>query len=255
MVRRVLVCVVALAGIGMVTGCGSTPAGRSKAEAASASGATTPVELALTNRGCSPGHVSVPAGKVAFHVSNRSGDTAEVEVLDGHKVLVEHENMAPGFVSDFTARLNPGTYSVLCGTDARPRGTLVVRGADGSTAAAPASPGPTGTVVHVQLSEFTVSLDRTSVAPGAVTFDVTSIGKIPHELVVMRTDLAPRSLPLHGRIVDEGDNAMHKVDEVEGMRAGDHERLTVQLGRGRYVLLCNMPDHYGRGMATALTVA
>ena len=107
-----------------------------------------------------------------------------------------------------------------------------------------------------------VSLDRSAVAAGRVTFLAVNAGSVLHELVV---------LPLGtGRIAGTRPaGADGKVDETgsvgeaskscgegsgEGIAATSSSWVTVDLPAGRYEVVCNLAGHYAAGMYAQLTV-
>jgi hypothetical protein len=49
--------------------------------------------------------------------------------------------------------------------------------------------------VNVTLREFSVTVDQATVPHGSVTFHATNTGTVPHEFLVIKTDLAPDALP------------------------------------------------------------
>ncbi len=109
-----------------------------------------------------------------------------------------------------------------------------------------------GAEVSVELSEFAVEPDSTSAPSGEIAFTARNVGAISHELVVIRTDLAPDALPVEGGEVTEGElDVAAKVDEFA---AGACERVSVTLEPGSYVLICNIPGHYQLDMRAAFTV-
>jgi uncharacterized cupredoxin-like copper-binding protein len=117
------------------------------------------------------------------------------------------------------------------------------------------SSGTTGDGVPVTLREYAVSVGETSVAAGDVKFRIDNEGKLEHELVVFRTDLAPDALPMSGNRVDEsGAGITHLDPEAEGIHPDSVADLTVALTPGHYVLICNLPDHYTAGMRASLDV-
>lgn len=134
----------------------------------------------------------------------------------------------------------------------------------GDTATETASDGGAATVA-ITLKEFAVSADPASAPAGSVTFDVTNDGPDDvHEIVVIKTDLAPTDLPVDkdGAVV-EGGEGMEVVDEIEDIPVGETMTLTVDLEAGSYALICNIlqeePDgtleaHYAEGMRTGFTV-
>lgn len=54
--------------------------------------------------------------------------------------------------------------------------------------------------VGVQLKEFKVVPSVRSVRAGKVVFTARNTGKLPHNLVVLRTNLAPGKLPVAGSV-------------------------------------------------------
>lgn len=116
---------------------------------------------------------------------------------------------------------------------------------------APAVAAPLG--VAVTLKDFAVVATPASLAAGKVTFAVQNAGVSPHEFVVVKSDLAPDSLPqVNQKTVDEKQvQVVGKIDPFDG---GSKRELAVDLQPGRYVLLCNVPSHYISGMYTAFTV-
>jgi uncharacterized cupredoxin-like copper-binding protein len=105
--------------------------------------------------------------------------------------------------------------------------------------------------VSAKLSEFKVRPSKTSVAHGRVTFTVDNGGEKTHELVVIRTDRSASKLPVHGKQASE----KGAVGEVEDVAAGKSRKLTLNLKKGHYVLICNIPGHYKAGMRANLTVS
>ncbi len=103
-------------------------------------------------------------------------------------------------------------------------------------------------------ADWLVSAAPDSVPAGDTTFVVTNEGNIPHNLRVIKTGLAPDALPLDeaGFSVDEGQ--VDVVLESADLDGGDSEEVTGALESGSYVLICNLPTHYGAGMYTAFTV-
>ena len=117
-----------------------------------------------------------------------------------------------------------------------------------------------GTDVAVTLRQFTITLDRSVSSDSRVTFDVTNAGTVTHEFVIVKTDLAPGSLPTeaNGSYAENGTGTV-VIDEIADLQPGDNQRITVNLAAGNYVLLCNMVGpagaHYALGMRTSFTVS
>ncbi len=132
--------------------------------------------------------------------------------------------------------------------------------------------GDGGTTVDVVLSEWLVDPEVTSAPAGEVTFVANNEGTIEHELVIIKTDLPHDAMPTHEMdhemvgVVDEEAAGIEIIDEIEEFSAGGSESLTLNLGPGNYVLICNIgseeeggehgghESHYQEGMHTAFTV-
>ncbi len=123
-------------------------------------------------------------------------------------------------------------------------------------------PKPEGaTEVRVSLAEWTLEPSVTSVEAGDIYFLVDNLGpEHPHELVVIRTDLAPDALPtIHDGSVPEDD--IELVGEIEEFAPASSASHVFHLEAGNYVLICNIVEetgdlesHYGEGMRVAFTV-
>lgn len=113
----------------------------------------------------------------------------------------------------------------------------------------------TGTV-SVTLESFSISLSRTTLPSGSVTFDIANQADIVHEFVVFSTELAADELPTTngGAKVDEEASSLTRVGGVEDIEAGANEGLTVDLDPGHYVGICNISGHYQNGMRVGITV-
>ena len=122
---------------------------------------------------------------------------------------------------------------------------VALAGVVGAGAAAAATP-----TVKVSLKEFKVLPSVKSVAAGKVTFSAKNVGKVGHELLVIKTNIAPGKLPVKdGKASEKG-----KVGLVKELKPGTSGKVTVQLAKGKYVLLCNLPAHYQLGQYTGFTV-
>lgn len=126
-------------------------------------------------------------------------------------------------------------------------------GDDGAEQAAPeageTAPAEVGTV-HVELMEWMVMPSTSSVPAGEVTFMAMNMGTVEHDLVVLRTELAPSELPMSGDKAQE----VGLVEKTEVLDPEGTQELTLTVTPGRYVLICNVPGHYEAGMRAAFTV-
>lgn len=115
---------------------------------------------------------------------------------------------------------------------------------------------PGATTVAVELAEYTVAADPAEASSGDVTFAVSNVGTLVHEFVVIATASAPDALPTdEAGDVDETAEGIDVVVEIEDLAAEGADDLTIALEPGPYVLICNIPTHYGLGMRTGFTVS
>ena len=121
---------------------------------------------------------------------------------------------------------------------------------------APSSSKATATKIDASLKEMAIDLSSTTAPAGAVEFVIKNNGKMPHEFVVLKNDLNGKQLPLKGDKLDEDAKGLKKVGEVEEdeLKSGATETLKVNLTPGRYLIVCNIGDHFKEGMKTELTV-
>jgi uncharacterized cupredoxin-like copper-binding protein len=134
----------------------------------------------------------------------------------------------------------------------------------GNAAAAPpitaatATPMPTAAAtlpssVGVALNEWSISPDATTLTAGKVSFAAQNGGKGLHEMVIFKSDKDPGSLPVSKSRVDEsavGD----KIGEIEDLKPGSSKSATFNLSPGKYLLICNLANHYAKGMISQFEV-
>lgn len=161
----------------------------------------------------------------------------------------------------------------VVGSFVHPGGTRFISRA--ARCAAPDLPGP---VVSVSLTNMggpmmrlpngmmggamRMTVDRSTVAHGTVSFLVTNGGTVSHELVVLPLPdnqiPGTRQLGGDGTIDESGSlgEASNTCAEGtgQGILPGTSSWVTLTLPPGRYELVCNLPGHYAAGMYTQLTV-
>jgi uncharacterized cupredoxin-like copper-binding protein len=105
--------------------------------------------------------------------------------------------------------------------------------------------------------KVTVTTTEYAFAPAAITakagrlkITLDNQGKVPHELVVLRTDQGADALTASGGRVSEKSS----VGEVSETAGGATKSATITLKPGKYVFVCNIPGHYQDGMRGTLTV-
>lgn len=107
-------------------------------------------------------------------------------------------------------------------------------------------------VVYVDLADFTVTLDRDTVSAGTVEFIVRNDGPSLHEIEIFAGADSGDDLVVENNVADT--SGLELIDEVENVLVDSVTRLTVNLEPGTYLVLCNLPEHFGEGMWTTLTV-
>ncbi len=122
------------------------------------------------------------------------------------------------------------------------------------------SPGGTGVsspgtrAVNIELKEYSIIPEVSSRPAGSVTLTVRNSGTIEHEMVVLRTDLAPATLPVEGDKVNEQGPGVTAIGEIEDIQAGATKSKTFNLTPGKYIFVCNIPGHYRDGMVATFEV-
>ncbi|MGZ4691301.1 MAG: hypothetical protein ACXVKA_02410 [Acidimicrobiia bacterium] len=141
-----------------------------------------------------------------------------------------------------------------------------------TTSTAPAETSGSGTTIHVTLGDTSgLSGPETLVATpatapaGDVTFVVKNSGTIDHEMLVLKTPPPFDQIP----VTDAGDppapvtTGANKIDEANSigetgdpnLKPGTTRTFTVKnMTAGTYALVCNIADHYAKGMRAAFTV-
>ena len=101
---------------------------------------------------------------------------------------IEQDELGSGKSASATFDLSPGKYVLICNLGGHYRNGMfagfTVNSPDDSASA----------TVGVELGEWFVNPGTAPVAAGSVTFEVRNVGKSDHELVVIKTDLAPDAL-------------------------------------------------------------
>ena len=136
-------------------------------------------------------------------------------------------------------------------------GTLLAACGGAAATKAPAvTVAPLPSSVDVAMQEWAMVPGATVLAAGPVTFHVSNTGpKDKHEMVVVRTDLANRKLPVlaDGSVDEEAGVGITAIGEIEDVLVGTSGDVTLTLPAGHYVMFCNLVDdqgiHYAKGMS------
>ena len=129
---------------------------------------------------------------------------------------------------------------------------------DGGQAGAP-SPTATQTTTQrpaaeraltIRMTEFAFDPKDAIAKAGRVTITAPNDGTVVHELVLLKTDEDPATLPKKGDEVDESTS----VGEIADVEPGATKKATFKLVPGEYAMVCALPGHYEGGMYGSLTV-
>jgi uncharacterized cupredoxin-like copper-binding protein len=108
---------------------------------------------------------------------------------------------------------------------------VVTFGVEKSEAKPGAEKAAAGKTIAVQEKEWKVLLATSTVAHGAIAFDVKNVGKIQHDLAIQGSS-----------------------QKTALISSGGTATLTVTLKAGTYTLYCSVPGHRQLGMVAKLTV-
>ena len=104
-------------------------------------------------------------------------------------------------------------------------------------------------LISGDVRQWAIHLTAETAKAGKVTFTMTNYGTITHEMLVVKTDVAPGKITVgaDGKF-NEDDPAWTVVDEISEFDAGSTESKTFDLEAGKYQIVCNIPNHYNNGM-------
>ncbi|SIQ77352.1 Uncharacterized copper-binding protein, cupredoxin-like subfamily [Rhizobium sp. RU35A] len=102
---------------------------------------------------------------------------------------------------------------------------------------------------------MTITLDRTTVPAGDVTFKVHNDAMTEeHEMVLIKLKSADQTIPVNAAKHRVDESKLKSLGEVADLKAGKDGQLKVKLAAGEYLLLCNIKGHFEAGMKARLTV-
>jgi uncharacterized cupredoxin-like copper-binding protein len=115
----------------------------------------------------------------------------------------------------------------------------------------------------VTLAEWTVQASSPTVAAGELKFETRNIGKVQHELLIVRTEKSKDTLGTPERrryagvyVLGQPHDHFAKLLGLKSrhIRTGGSCTDTLNLKPGKYVLYCGLPGHYEQGQRTELRV-
>jgi caa(3)-type oxidase subunit IV len=112
----------------------------------------------------------------------------------------------------------------------------------------------TGQVIDVKEVSFQIQFSQYSAQAGPVTFHIVNgADDMLHEFIIIQTDSPASDLPTDdsGRVKED---AVTIITAAEDIPPSNSRNITVNLGAGHYVMICNLPGHYEQGMRVDFTV-
>jgi uncharacterized cupredoxin-like copper-binding protein len=141
---------------------------------------------------------------------------------------------------------------VACGPD-KNDSLRSAAGLDTAGSVDAASGGPVPTTPDSKISgderEYAIHVTSQVAKAGKVTITMTNYGTVTHEMLIVKTDLAPGQIKIgaDGKFNEE-DPAATVLDEISEYEPGASVTKTFDLAPGKYQLVCNIPNHYSSGM-------
>jgi uncharacterized cupredoxin-like copper-binding protein len=111
-------------------------------------------------------------------------------------------------------------------------------------------------MMHASMADtmMGVKLNRKTVKAGEVTFKVANASEeTVHEMIVVPAP-ADGKLPYDEKEAKFDEDKAGALGEVEELEPGKSGELTLNLKPGKYVLSCNVANHFANGMWTMFTV-
>jgi uncharacterized cupredoxin-like copper-binding protein len=142
-------------------------------------------------------------------------------------------------------------------------GTLMIGcgGSDETTTetetAAAAGGAAGGKTVEIKMGDYYFDPKDATAKAGTTTIEAPNEGAVEHELVLFKTNMSPGKLPTEasGDVSEEKlDQVAEEAGEIADIESGDTGSEEFNLTPGKYVMFCNLPGHYARGMYGTVTV-
>lgn len=152
---------------------------------------------------------------------------------------------------------------------------LILAACSPTGASPPAATGASGDITAT-LSEWGITLSASGAPAGKVAFEVTNQGAIPHEFLMIRTDMMADTLPVKDNMIDvmamggpmgagmdmpgmspppDMEHPVGTVGVIGEVAAGASDQLVLDdLVPGHYAIICDLPAHYEQGMRVDFTV-
>jgi len=148
----------------------------------------------------------------------------------------------------------PSALPTVAAASPSPAPATVPSPSPSAVASATAVPSSVAANPTISLYEWKV-IAPTTLKAGMTTFTISNFGKVPHELLVFKSSLAPAAYPTDaaGNIKEEGAGVTLLSDGDNIDPAGSQVRA-IDLAPGTYLFVCNIAGHFKQGMFTRVTV-
>ena len=205
-------------------------------------------KLPINNSGDPPAPVTSGANKVGEDTN--IGETGD-------------PNLKPGVTRTFTIKnMTAGNYDIVCNLAQH----------YGKGMRAPFTVKAPSTTVNVTLSDtkglggpMTLVVSPATAPAGDVTFVVKNTGTIDHEAIVLKTNVAFDKLPINNSgdppaPVTSGANKVGEDTNIgetgdPNLKPGVTRTFTIKnMTAGNYDIVCNLAQHYGKGMRAPFTI-
>jgi len=110
-----------------------------------------------------------------------------------------------------------------------------------------------GTPIEAVLADDSISLIPAAVPGGTVTLEIRNTADQVHEIEVFAGATPGERPEVVNHVADT--RGLVLAGEKEDIVGGTEAKLTLDLEPGTYLVICNLPDHYGRGMVAELVVS
>jgi uncharacterized cupredoxin-like copper-binding protein len=116
---------------------------------------------------------------------------------------------------------------------------------------------PQGEVLEIKMGDYFFDPKDATAKAGSVTINAPNEGQVPHELMLLKTNVDPAKLPTaaDGGVEEKTHEAAEENGEIADVAAGETGSGTFDLTPGKWVVFCNLPGHYAQGMYGSLTVS
>lgn len=108
--------------------------------------------------------------------------------------------------------------------------------------------------IEVELNSYFIRVSSPEARAGEVSFDISNTATLlPHEFILLHTDLPADGLPLD----EDGNVELSRVPVVirtGQLLPGESQSLSLGLEAGRYLIVCNQQGHFAKGMVVELIV-